>query len=464
MSSAGTSAPGVTLEARVVAPSRHTPLAIGVPLLLMVLALSFGGVYLWGELLLELGAAALFAAWVIEELGAEKVTVVPCRLYWPALLFAILIGAQLLLRTTVYRYATAGAALQWAAFGLIGFVAMQYLDDRRQRNRLLHALAAFGGGVALFAIVQRLASNDRIYWFWPTRWPTLFFGPYINHAHYAGLMELLFPCAAVLALRRSSSLEARIFWAAAAVVMVASIALSGSRGGMLAIVVELVVVAIYLAQSEGMRRSLLAVVGLAVLGFALVAWLDNGDLAHRLGSISSLEQEGSGAGRLTIARDAARMALARPLLGWGLGTFADVYPQFRSFSTELLIDHAHNDYLEMLAETGLAGGVLTLWFLVAVFRGSRRGLEHWHYRESGAALTLAALVGCAGLLAHSLTDFNLHIPANAALFFVLCGVAAFRPASLSEMPPGPWSRRLQRDEPLVIDADDVADTAPDASP
>jgi O-antigen ligase len=75
-----------------------------------------------------------------------------------------------------------------------------------------------------------------------------------------------------------------------------------------------------------------------------------------------------------------------------------------------------------LLETGLAGLGVGVWFLVVLYREGLRNLRP--ARLSPAALiSAAALAGCTGLLAHSFTDFNLHIPANAALFYVLCAVA-----------------------------------------
>ena len=60
--------------------------------------------------------------------------------------------------------------------------------------------------------------------------------------------------------------------------------------------------------------------------------------------------------------------LKRPFLGWGLGTFPIVYPQFRSFYTTFFVNQAHNDYLQLLVETGLAGFAIAIWFLVLMFR------------------------------------------------------------------------------------------------
>ena len=89
------------------------------------------------------------------------------------------------------------------------------------------------------------------------------------------------------------------------------------------------------------------------------------------------------------------------------------------------MNHAHNDYLEALAETGFVGGFCCLWFIVVLLR---KGLEGMATLGSsfGSALNLSGLVACCGILVHSLVDFNLHIPANALLFFVSAHMAAVR--------------------------------------
>jgi O-antigen ligase len=125
------------------------------------------------------------------------------------------------------------------------------------------------------------------------------------------------------------------------------------------------------------------------------------------------------------------MLVKRPLLGWGLGAFPIVYPEFRSFYTTFFVNQAHNDYLQLLAETGLAGFSIAVWFLVLVFRHAAGKLENWAGTASGA-LTMAALLGCVGILVHSFLDFNLQIPANAALFYVLCAIAAAAPLHESQ--------------------------------
>jgi O-antigen ligase len=168
---------------------------------------------------------------------------------------------------------------------------------------------------------------------------------------------------------------------------------------------------------------------------------------------SEAREEISGGTRLTIDRDCLRMLLKKPLLGFGLGTFPVVYPEFRSFYTTLFVNEAHNDYLQLLVETGLAGFAIAIWFLVQVFRqaaGKLKNLVEKELPEKGwtesatGALTVAALLGCVGILVHSFLDFNLQIPANAALFYVLCAVAASAPLQESQ------KRRVLRRHRLVV--------------
>jgi O-antigen ligase len=118
----------------------------------------------------------------------------------------------------------------------------------------------------------------------------------------------------------------------------------------------------------------------------------------------------------------------RPLLGWGLGTFPTVYPSYRSFYTNLFINEAHNDYAQLLVETGVLGFSLMLWFLISLYRHGLPTSRRWESKWD-AASSLAALLGCTGILFHSFlfhsfVDFNLQIPANAAMFYVLGALAA----------------------------------------
>jgi O-antigen ligase len=215
---------------------------------------------------------------------------------------------------------------------------------------------------------------------------------------------------------------------------------------MLAFAVEMAVLAVWLRPHQRNWRQHAILGGFLVVVIGLLVWIGGNEMTRRLASIhSETRQELSGGVRLTIARDSLRMWKQRPLLGWGLGTFPEVYPQFRSFYTSFFVNQAHNDYAQLLTETGLAGFAIALWFLVLVFRRARVKLENWPETANGV-LTLAALLGCVGILVHSFLDFNLQIPANAALFYVLCASAASAPLQESQR------RRHARRHSLILEA------------
>ena len=117
------------------------------------------------------------------------------------------------------------------------------------------------------------------------------------------------------------------------------------------------------------------------------------------------------------------------LTGSGLGTFARSYPPFKTVPRQGLFVHAHNDYLEFLAEMGWPGFLMLLGFISWVlWRGGgliARCLMRRHRDQDliyRAILVTGTLGGVVSILIHGLTDFNLRIPANALTFFVLCGL------------------------------------------
>jgi len=215
---------------------------------------------------------------------------------------------------------------------------------------------------------------------------------------------------------------------------VVSLLLAGSRGGLISFLAEVLVFGAIIVQyvPGQARRGVATAAGLGVtVAGALFFWIAPSTITGRLATVANLKHrdEVGVADRLQISRDSLRIFRDFPWFGTGMGSFETVYPQYQSEVTDEIIDHAHNDYAEALAEAGLVGGILILTSLVTFFALAFRNLNERLKHERGW-MQLGATLGCCGLLVHSLVDFNLHMPANAAWFAVCAALASMPLGSL----------------------------------
>src|SRR5262249_48334775 len=146
---------------------------------------------------------------------------------------------------------------------------------------------AYGAAVALFGLVQGISGTTKLYWIRAPRLGGWIYGPYVNHNHYAGLMEMLTPIPLVLALGRQVRGPAKTLAAAAAALMACTIFLSGSRGGMAAFLAQMVVVAAVMLRKEKHGRTMVAMAAFLATVAGLLLWLGGGDLVKRVTSIDT---------------------------------------------------------------------------------------------------------------------------------------------------------------------------------
>jgi O-antigen ligase len=391
-------------------------LVLGLCVLLIFAVLAFGAVDEWSTFAFEAGAAVLFLVWAGKRFVSRQVKLSKNPLYPPALFFFGLILAQIALRWSAYSYVTKYEALQYVSYGIVLLVAVECVREEDAREKFALALTVFGALYAFFALAQELTSNGKIFWVHTARFNGSIYGSYVNHDHYAGLMEMLVPFPLVVSMGHLLRGGKRALIAFCGVLMAGTIFLSGSRGGMIAFVLEVVLFANLTLIRKRNPRAALGSVAVCVLVLAFIVFLGKGQVLGRLGDLSP-------GIRWDITKDCLRMFSHRPVWGWGLGTFPTVYPSFRSFYTNLFVNEAHNDYAQLLVETGLVGFGLMLWFVVRLYEYGLSTSRRWEFHWDGS-VSLAALLGCTGILLHSFVDFNLQIPANAALFYVLCGLTA----------------------------------------
>jgi len=153
-----------------------------------------------------------------------------------------------------------------------------------------------------------------------------------------------------------------------------------------------------------------------LLALLTVSWLGVSEILSRFSKLQSLEVTENK--RNSMRHGAWRIFVDHPVLGTGLGTLQQVYPPYETLYDGKIVNHAHNDYLEALAETGVVGGLCCAWLVGVLFVG---GLSSLQFGDPSFAntLRLCGFTACWGLLVHSLVDFNLHIPSNLLLFLLM---------------------------------------------
>ncbi|HUX66485.1 MAG TPA: O-antigen ligase family protein [Terriglobales bacterium] len=409
----------------------------------------FGGVYsyVWVpvDVALFIGLAVLL--WL--RLVANH-RFVGHALLWPVAGFGVLALAQWRFRLSVYPGATLTELVQLAACAAVFYLTLHACRNRHWIHRLGWILWLFCGMVTVEALFQIFDGNGFIYWFHDAGYATPV-GPFVYHNFYAGCMDLLFPVTVAVAFRADSSGDPTwVAWLRRGLVpalCLVSVVVSRSRGGILTLFAE-VLLGLWvfwpdLKRKRGARRTLLLCV-LVMLGVGLLAnW---GPLVQRFGYLDN--HDASVVQRLSIDQSSWHIFLDHPLVGTGFNTFSAVYPAYQLFDNGLVLLYAHNEYAQMLAETGMVGALNTLAFLVIwgwAFLRRRRRLDA---DEALRNLQLAAFIGTAGFLIQSFGDFEFHAPGNALLFFLLCAAAVVAPRGNSPAPDErARSRRRTADRP-----------------
>ena len=387
-------------------------------------------------------AAVLLVLWAAGRLQLRNVTIHWSLLHIPAGLFLLLGILQFAGHLTLTPFGTREALIELASALIFFFLAGQLWAEASEKTweSLGLAVAAYAISLSLFAIVQFFSSQGLLYWVIHSKGNV--FGPYVNHNDYAGLMEMLIPLGFCYALSRSPKSNKRMLLIFGVCGAMASVFLSGSRGGAISLVVEMALLGLLLWKWKAIRipreRGVRGLVVAAAVGALFLVILPWGAWQH-LATVEGLAStpDVTLGNRLAVSRDALQSLRDYPWLGTGLGSFETIFPQYQTFSTELVWHHAHDDYVEALTETGVVGGLIMLSALLLfgflAFRNFPERLKHrlgW--------VQLGAAIGCCGLLVHSFSDFNLHIPANAAWFAVCVGLSTIPGSSrqTGEMPAG----------------------------
>ena len=332
---------------------------------------------------------------------------------------------------------TLRSGLEILTYFLLGFLIVKTVTKRQQILRIFSVLIAMGAFQALYGLFELYNKNPRILFYKKMYGLDSVTGTFVNRNHFSGYMEMIIPLAFGLVIARidlfslmnlkwrdrllrlsEKGFSMTILISLGIVVMAIAVIFSKSRSGLFLLIFSFILffglTALFFKKNEQHKKWMRKfVAGMFVLIIFVSLYIGIEATIERF-SLDELLQEG----RTTYWADTAEIFKDYPFLGTGLGTFSSLYPDEEAEETLIRLNHAHNDYLEYLSELGLVGMAMLLGGLLYVFiKSFLVWKERRHPEVKG--LGLGGLIAIICILIHSLTDFNLHIPANMLLFSVV---------------------------------------------
>ncbi len=352
---------------------------------------------------------------------------------------------------TAAAHATREAVLLWAAYAALVWSVPQVISTHEAARRYARLLFGLGVLIAVQGMLQAMTGGGKLYWLRPTSIPGLF-GPYYNRDHAANffLMSMGMGIGVFFSKMRGwpevdgpSSEQARLLvrFAVGVLLLFAGIAVSGSRGALLAIPLAGAFVGLlgagFSKRTRGRRYRMAAALGLAAFAvFFTFLHVGAGSDAGTLTDRSITE-------RFFIYGDSWNWLRDTPLFGTGLGSFGTVYPAYQDMDLSGIAEHAHSDWLEIALEAGLVGLLAVLAASALLVFGA---VKAWFAAVSKEmrALIAGALAAVAAFGVHSLFEFGFQIPGNAVVFFGIVGFLLSAPLWMDKA-----AARVRPDAPPV---------------
>jgi len=357
----------------------------------------------WAVAACQIAILALSVLWALLAAWLRA----PIRLHPAFLPFAAVpaIGAlQLAFHQTVLPWYTSEKTIEWTVHLLAAFLLYQAAGSARFRAHWLDALFLFSTLIAIVSLLQVFTSDGRVFWLFESGYKDDVLGPFVYRNKYAQFVELVIPAGLFLALRTRHRAP---FALVAVAIMAAGIVAGASRSGLALLLLEVlaVVLAAWYQQWLSGRMALLwgGQIALLILVWGFIAGWDY--LWGRLVGLDPLADL-----RFPLMATTLDMIRARPLQGFGLGTWPLVYPEFARFDIGLVANQAHCDWLQWAAEGGLPQLAALLALTALLFRSLVRSL--WG-------------IGFLAVLVHATLDYPfMQLPLFATLIFACAFVAA----------------------------------------
>ena len=312
-------------------------------------------------------------------------------------------------------------------------IAIAIGTSRLSEQRLRLLLGVFCGlaiGEALLGLLQLALGSPSFLAFGEAIGGNRAAGTFVNKNHFATLLAMALPLLIMRSAGRirfgsstASSLVRDVWWSIATAVVVAALVSSVSRAGTSA--GALAGLLALMACSSGSRRASRTRIAMAILAVTVLVIVVPTGLSMLFKSVEGDALTQGAAGRATLNRLTAAAAREFFPVGAGLGSYSIAFQRFQTAETPGYVEHAHNDYLQLLFELGAAGLVVLALLAAAAMLVARDCLRTWRVSGRAATMQSACLLGVLAFSFHAWFDFPAHIP-SLAWIVTLLAVAATR--------------------------------------
>lgn len=312
-------------------------------------------------------------------------------------------------------------ALHILALFIFFALMLNVLDSAARIRRVTSLITVFGFVFAFYAILQFFLSPFKIYGIYEAQHAAQPFGSFVNRHNYAAFMEMAISIPLGMLFSGAVARDKRLITITAVGLMGLSLVMSGSRGGLLALIAGIGFMVLVTSKAKtGNQIALKAALAVAMLLVIVFGSIFVGGESSLTRFAETAQSNDFSANRFQIWKVTLDVIAHNLPFGAGIGAFAAAYTPFDTANGLERVEQAHNDYLQILADAGIVGLLLAGYFVYRLFRTGIANARTENLFRRGVAV--GALAGCFSILVHSIFDFVLHTTAITLLFLTLVGL------------------------------------------
>ena len=359
----------------------------------------------WKLWLLETGIFSIIILWTVDKLFYGKINFKVSQLNKPVVVWFVFVVFMYLVSKNkhvaeleLYRVIVSSASF---------FLFSNLYDNKQNRNTVIVFWVMGGFFAALYGIMTHYGG------FWVVKTPQVdrIFSTFGNPIFFASFLVASIPLA-VFKLLHEREQSYKVLWFFILISYLVALYFSKTRAGWIAFIISIVVF-IFLSLDSKVKK-LILIFALVIFGFLFTLKTKNVWMRQQ--------------GHLVIWRDSLRMLFDKPVFGVGLGSFHISFPDYASEElkkiwppSQNIVNDAHSEFVQILAELGLAGFGIFMWILYSVFHHARKFYKQFHDREEFLIYT-ALFSSAIGLLIQNFFSVDMRFTISSFYLFSIFGM------------------------------------------